>query len=442
MSDNPESSFSQEPPSLGVSEISQVRGTTSRIWHIILIAFIAIAFTAAFISGYEWLNDIIWFSNDFVNANRWTIPVGVLGFSLLVGLCQKYLHAPTVIHGGFVESMKGSGEEVDYRTFPGALLSSLFSLLSGASIGPEGTIAVLVSDIAVFTRKKLKIAVDSANDAMGFDVAALASAFNGIVGSVLFTGVFATEFQVGGKKDAFRFLIWNLLAGSIGYLFYIGLGLPSFAQMIPFTPVAELKIVYIVYAIVLGLVGALLALFAAFSMQAAGRIMGRFEHAVVLRTLLAGVVIAVIGYFLPLLLFSGEIQIHTIIDDPAQFGIAMLLLFAVVKILLLGLSFKSGYIGGPIFPILFSCTMIGLALSLAFPGVPISIFVLCIEAAAITLALGAPLTAIILVAIVGTADAYSIALLTLSAVVAMMISLAFRQWREQRDSGASEPARS
>jgi H+/Cl- antiporter ClcA len=434
MSPFSDTSLPPEPPPLGASEIPHIRGTTSRIWHVVLIAFIAIVFTAIFISSYEWLNEVIWFSNEYVTTNRWVILVGVLGFSLLVGLCQKYLHAPTVIHGGFVESMKGD-VKMDYRTFPGALLSSLFSLLSGASVGPEGTISLLVSDIAVYTREKLKIAVDSANDALGFDVAALASAFNGIVGSVLFTGIFATEFQVGGKKDAFRFITWNLLAGTIGYLFYVALGLPSFASQIPFTPVTELKLAYIVYAILLGLLGALLALFAGVSMQAAGRIMGRFENRVVLRVLIAGVVIAIIGYFLPVLLFSGEHQIHAIINNPTEFGIAMLLLLAVLKILLLALSFKSGYIGGPIFPILFSSTMIGLALSLAFPGVPISIFVLCIEAAAITLALGAPLTAIILVAIVGTADAYSLALLTLSAVVALMISLAFRQWREKKSAG-------
>jgi H+/Cl- antiporter ClcA len=149
MTSVPEAPSGQDPPSLGVSEITSVRGTTSRIWHVILIAFIAIAFTAAFISGYEWLNEVIWFSNHYASTNRWIIPVGVLGFSLLVGLCQKYLRAPTVIHGGFAESLKGTGEKTDYRTFPGALLSSLFSLLSGASIGPEGTIALLVSDIAV-----------------------------------------------------------------------------------------------------------------------------------------------------------------------------------------------------------------------------------------------------------------------------------------------------
>ena len=99
----------------------------------------------------------------------------------------------------------------------------------------------------------------------------------------------------------------------------------------------------------------------------------------------------------------------------------MLLGMAVLKILLLALSFKSGYIGGPLFPIIFASTLVGLALSLVFPGVPVAILVLCIETAALTLALGAPLTTILLVAVVGTADQYTIVLLALSAVTAMLI---------------------
>ena len=250
-------------------------GTGSKLWHIILIALIAIVFTAAFLSFYGVLNKAIWFENDFVAANRWTIPVGVMVFSLAVGLCQKYLHAPNEINGSFVESLKGEGKEIDYRTFPGAFLSSIFSLLSGASIGPEGTIAVLVGDIASFTREKLKIAVHSTSDALGFDVAAMASAFNGIIGNVLFTGIFATEFQVGGKKNALRFLTWNLLAGAIGYMFYAAIGLPAFAQAIPFSPIDELHLVYIFDAFLLGVLGALVAVFMGISMKGAGKLFDR-----------------------------------------------------------------------------------------------------------------------------------------------------------------------
>lgn len=390
-----------------------------RLWQVVLIAVIAITFTVAYLSVYALLNNAVWGENDFIAANPWAVPAGVVLFSLLVGLSRKYLHAPDVIHGGFADSLK-SGESPNPRTFPGALLSSLFSLLSGASVGPEGTITVLVGYLSSLIRGRLRISSPTA--ALGFDVAALASAFNGIIGSVLFTGVFATEFQVGGNKNAFRLLTWNLLAGTIGFVLYQVLGLPSFARSIPFEPIGELLPAYTVYAVALGIIGSLLAIFAGISMQAAGTVMERvFGAATVAPVLTAGVVIAIVGYFVPEVLFSGEGQIHAIIADPARFGVVMLLGMAVLKILLLALSFKSGYIGGPLFPIIFASTLVGLALSLVFPGVPVAILVLCIETAALTLALGAPLTTILLVAVVGTADQYTIVLLALSAVTAMLI---------------------
>lgn len=403
-------------------------GDEPKLRQIVFIALIAIIFTVAYLSLYGLLNHLIWFEEGILKPPRWAIPLGVLAFSLLVGLCRKYLHAPTVIHGGFTESLKGGGEKPDYRTFPGALLSSLFSLLSGASVGPEGTITVLIGYISSYTRDKLKISSPTA--ALGFDVAALASAFNGIIGNILFTGIFATEFQVGGSRNALKFLTWNLLAGTIGYLAYLLLGLPSFARSIPFEPISGLNLAYILYAVVLGILGALLAVFMGLSMQAAGRVMERaFGDAVITQTLAAGVIIACIGYFIPEVLFSGEGQIHGILADPARFGVGMLLFMAILKVLLLALSFKSGYLGGPIFPVIFSSTLVGLALHLLFPGIPVSIFVLCIEVAAIALALGAPLTAILLVVVVGTADQNMIVLLVISAVTAMLLGAAAKERR-------------
>jgi H+/Cl- antiporter ClcA len=203
--------------------------------------------------------------------------------------------------------------------------------------------------------------------------------------------------------------------------------------MIPFTPLTELRFVYILYAIALGILGGLLAIFTGISMQGIGTVIEKtFRDHAVPRILAAGGIIALVGYFIPNLLFSGEAQIHAIIAQPAQIGVAMLVLMAVLKILLLALSFKSGYLGGPIFPILFSSTMIGLALSLVFPEVPIAIFVMCIEVAAITLALGAPLTAILLVAVVGSADPYMAVLLVISAVTAMILAAEARRLQHSK----------
>jgi H+/Cl- antiporter ClcA len=116
----------------------------------------------------------------------------------------------------------------------------------------------------------------------------------------------------------------------------------------------------------------------------------------------------------------------------------MLLFMAVMKILLLALSFKSGYLGGPIFPTIFICTMIGLALNLVFPEVPVGIFVLCIMAAVVTVALGAPLTAILLVLVISPSNQNMAALFAVSSVVALIIGIALRQRREKRAAGKTE----
>lgn len=118
-------------------EIPRTRNVNLKIWQIILIAMIAmiaITVTAIWLKTYESLNEVIWV-NEFVKANRWTIPAGDIFFSLLVGLCLKYLHAPDVIHGGFTDSMKGEGAHSDYKTFPGTLPSSFFPFFQGQVSG-------------------------------------------------------------------------------------------------------------------------------------------------------------------------------------------------------------------------------------------------------------------------------------------------------------------
>jgi H+/Cl- antiporter ClcA len=79
--------------------------------------------------------------------------------------------------------------------------------------------------------------------------------------------------------------------------------------------------------------------------------------------------------------------------------------------------------------------MIGLSLSMTFPGVPTGIFVLCLMAAVVTLSLGAPLTAILLIVVIGTTNPNMTALLVVSAVVAMLIGMGLREIREKRAAG-------
>jgi H+/Cl- antiporter ClcA len=82
--------------------------------------------------------------------------------------------------------------------------------------------------------------------------------------------------------------------------------------------------------------------------------------------------------------------------------------------------------------------MIGMALNLIFPKVPVGIFVLCTIAAVVTLALGAPLTAILLVIVIASANKNISALLVLSSVVALIWGIIVRQRREKRVAEKAE----
>jgi H+/Cl- antiporter ClcA len=264
--------------------------------------------------------------------------------------------------------------------------------------------------------------------------ASLASAYNGIIGTPLFTAVLATE-VAGPQKNRLLFLGWNLLAGVIGYFIFTLSGLKPFLGEVPFPPLEAHNLVFLIHAVILGAVGALLVVFLAVAFQFFGKLMKRFDEKVVLRALVAGIITGVVVYFIPEVSFSGEAQIHIIVGSAATYGITMLMLFAVLKILLLAVAFKGGFLGGPTFPILFSCTMIGLAIGLAFPGVPIILLVTCIEGAAIALLFGGPLTAILLVGAVATeglTDVYLDGLIIVAIITAMIIGLFLRSTLEKR----------
>lgn len=147
-----------------------------------------------------------------------------------------------------------------------------------------------------------------------------------------------------------------------------------------------------------------------------------FGEQVVLRVLTAGAVIGAVCFVYPELLFSGESRIQDFVGSPALYGAGTLLLLAVLKLVLFGVSIKAGYIGGPIFPIIFSCTLIGLALNLLVPGIPAAVFVLCIMAGALAVAMGIPLTAVLLVTLLSGADQDMILLLVLSISTALLLS--------------------
>ena len=120
------------------------------------------------------------------------------------------------------------------------------------------------------------------------------------------------------------------------------------------------------------------------------------------------------------MLFSGETQIQTVVADPAEYGPAILVVMALVKLALLAVAFKSGFLGGPTFPAIFASVCVALAISLLFPGVRVDVLIGGVMAGFLVVLFKAPFMVILLTAVMLQASPELTALIVL-AVAAVMI---------------------
>ncbi len=149
----------------------------------------------------------------------------------------------------------------------------------------------------------------------------LASAYNGLVANPLFTGVLATELMKDSEARA-RNLPANLIGGAIGFLIFTAIGSTGIVNYLDLAPAGPIT---------------LAGRRPGRRLRAHGPVprrrrwpvlshcrhgfFGRWRDRVVTRALIAGLIFSVMGVVSPILLFSGETQIHTVVADPDAYGL-------------------------------------------------------------------------------------------------------------------------
>ena len=172
--------------------------------------------------------------------------------------------------------------------------------------------------------------------------------------------------------------------------------------------------------VLFGLLGLVLAVIAGAMFRVAAAFFARFKGREVERALVAGVVFSAVGMVAPIVLFSGETQIQAIVADPAQYGSVQLVAMALVKLALLAVAFKSGFLGGPTFPAIFASVCVALAIGLVFPDIRIDVLIGGVMAGFLMVLFKAPFMVILLTAVMLQASVELTALIVL-AVAAVMI---------------------
>lgn len=77
-----------------------------------------------------------------------------------------------------------------------------------------------------------------------------------------------------------------------------------------------------------------------------------------------GLILGIIGTMLPMTMFSGESQIYLLLDTGAELGLIILILTSIIKIVLTNVCIETGLKGGHFFPLIFSGTTMGYAMSI------------------------------------------------------------------------------
>ena len=402
--------------------------------HVVIVAVVGAVAVLAWLIVFEVVSQLLW-ENEFVLANPWMFPVICLPFSLLVGLLVKYRHAPTNLDESLLDSLSGDVSKIDWRTLPTNVLMAWASLFSGAVLGPEGGIGGIASKIAALYGDKVAIPAEHRSRLV---FSTLAAAYNGLIANPLFTGVLGTELITDPEKRS-RNLPANLIGGSIGYLVFYAVGSTGLQDYLGLPPTRAYAPIDIVLVVVFGLIGLVLAVVLGLMFRVAGAIFGRLKGREVERALAAGAVFSIVGVFAPILLFSGESQIREVAGDPAGYGPAALVVMALVKLALLAVAFKSGFLGGPTFPAIFASVCVALAISLLVPGARVDVVIGGIMAGFLMVMFKAPLMVILLTAVMLQASSELTALILL-AVAAVMIALPYVTAALERRQGAQAPA--
>jgi H+/Cl- antiporter ClcA len=371
-----------------------------------------------------------------IDPRLFTLLVCTLG-GLVVGLLVKLFGD----HSGiFAEVMQEFGKtgRFNYRSAPGIVITAFVSLISGASLGPEAPLADASGGIGTWISDRLKLN-DQETRTLGYSgVSGMLASFITEPFSGALLGLESAQGESRGRQTYFWVLFPSLLASAVATVVFVLLSGTFFETLYKF-PAYIPQLRDLVYAAPLGLVGGVVGLLFMLTLRRLQDLFLPMKGRVVLRGLLGGLGMGIIGALLPLTLFSGEAETLDLITHAAEIGVLMLIVLGLVKLFATGLLLATGWKGGYIFPILFASVALGLAINLLFPSIPVAVTVAATMAGALVAALKAPLFAALFTMILVQKE--TAAVIAVAVVVSALLTalLALRRARSLASQAESLP---
>jgi H+/Cl- antiporter ClcA len=358
----------------------------------VISSLLAVGFITLYNRGIELFEQV---SLVVLNINIWPLVL-LTSAGIFVGLAIRFFGQNGGL--GVAQRQYAQNGRLNAKNLPGIMLQALIGLWSGAAVGPEGPLVFLTGGAGSAIADRLRIRKD---DVQVLVYSSIAGAFGGFFGSPIIGAVGALEYMYIKELDFYRHLIPGLVAAAVGYGVYFAILQTTYLGIYSFPDYASPRLVDLWWALLVGVISGFVGIMFKLIFGIVHLIFVPLNKRPVLRATVGGVVIGLIGSFLPLTLYSGQDQLLQIIHNPAAFGIGLLLLMMVVKALLTSTSFATGFEGGPVFPLLFIGGTLGLAISKILTFIPQGVAVTAGMAGVACAAFPLPLTVALILGLLG-----------------------------------------
>lgn len=312
-----------------------------------------------------------------LDAWWWALPVCLIG-GLLAGLFQKKWPGQPEEMNEVLARVKKTGR-YEYKTIFVGFIGALVPLLFGGSIGPEAGLTGVIAGLCTWVGDRLRFLGRRFRELASVGIAAVVGAMfdaplYGLAVPILGDGESVADTPVLVPKPAKIAVYIAAVAAALAAMMALGAlfggmgGLPRFTDLN--TGTFEWALL-----IPLSLAGAVVGwLFHAASAAAAAvsRVMG--DHPV-LKGVLAGLILGVLGCALPYTLFAGETQAEELEAVWMGVGAFALIATAVLKPFALQFCLNLGWRGGKFFPMIFCGISLGYGLATLTGADPV--FCLC-----------------------------------------------------------------
>ncbi len=337
-----------------------LKNNVLRILYTLIIGVITGLIIWCFIRGMNFGIQFLWdYLSGLINFKYYTIVVCLMG-GLLIGFWKNiYGDGPEDLNQ-VIKTVKREHRYSYSNIFP-SIVSAILPLVFGASIGPEAGLTGIIAGLYTWIGDKLKIFNDELEELANIGIMAT-------LGTIFVSPMFGFVEPIENEESKLPKTsknIWYFVAilSSFGIFVFLN-HLTNNQVALHSIGTANFSNMNYWGAIILILLGMVLSYVYFISHKLSKEIFKKLSDNFILKGAIGGLMLGIIGTLLPLTMFSGEKQMYLLLDNGIQFGIIVLILTSLLKIVLTNICIETGLKGGHFFPLIFSGTAMGYALSI------------------------------------------------------------------------------